>query len=872
MQNKHSILISFFLFLMLNFCFDGYSQKLITYKADNQPLNIVLSKVANMANVRFAFDDDFLSKIPVSISVSGVTAENFLKQLCAKYPVAYRLIGSTWVVYKDEKVATVKSKPKVEKRDKADDALQVTTKTEYIIKRLWYLNGTIIDARTGNRLKSAKLYVDEFTQPVTNELSFFTDETVGAAEVRAVVNHFGYLQLDTVFKAVDGEDITIKINPITIAGITDDVNYSEYPIHFQEYSTNFSINGSSGILYGGKEASDYANSFCFIPGIEFSERQNSGIAIRNGSSSANNILIDEIPVYNQTHLFGQISAINSDFIHQGFISRGGLETDRSTNSSGLIDLVGKNGFFNPTVKFTASLLDASLFVGAPLSDKISFSTAIRKSIVDYWPNYYYNNLTTKNTQFQSKENDQKMGSVLGAFNNYYDINAKITFQPNVRSELNLIFNYAYDDQRKNFDLTSNENYFLNTGSSWRSYSGGLTWKFVTQNSWNNSIIASISGMNQGEWNNSGVANSNLFDNYVSLNNIDTINIGQIQFKWKSEKKFKKATQRMFATSSGTPITTQDSISNSNNVSLAALFYQFKFSPLKWVELSTGVRGSFIFGINSFFPQPRLSIDFLSGKPLRFFYRFGQEISPLHKTQRFNNLFQTSPLWILPNESAPTLNSWQHIAGVLFEKNGLLFNLEAYRIADFGKSSYFRVAHVNNQVNWNNYILSEGTGIRQGIDLMLHYQHHIFHHSLAYSFSNVKEKYTLMNGGNYLDGKLFPQHQLNLSEMIRYSGWIAIARFNFTSGSTYLSPKSTINELAYSKLPAFANLDLSIVKQFGIGKMKIEAGAILLNILNSKTVRDIHYYNIGSASPNLLVSSTTQLSNFSPSIFITINLN
>lgn len=104
MRSNHSIFICFFLILTLNFCFVGYSQKRVSYKAENQPLNLVLSKISTLANVRFAFDNDIFSKVTVSVNAKNVTVEEFLLQLGTKYPIAYRLIGSTYVIYKDEKL------------------------------------------------------------------------------------------------------------------------------------------------------------------------------------------------------------------------------------------------------------------------------------------------------------------------------------------------------------------------------------------------------------------------------------------------------------------------------------------------------------------------------------------------------------------------------------------------------------------------------------------------------------------------------------------------------------------------------------------------------------------------------------------------
>jgi hypothetical protein len=109
-------------------------------------------------------------------------------------------------------------------------------------------------------------------------------------------------------------------------------------------------------------------------------------------------------------------------------------------------------------------------------------------------------------------------------------------------------------------------------------------------------------------------------------------------------------------------------------------------------------------------------------------------------------------------------------------------------------------------------------------------------------------------------------------MIYYAGWVATVRFHYVSGATCLLPSSKVNLLVYSQLPAQTSLDLSIVKQFSIGKMKIESGLMLLNLMSSKKATEIKYFKLGGATQNLLVSSILKQNNFAPGIFVSLKVN
>jgi hypothetical protein len=906
MQIKHSLLACFYLFILLNFCIVGYSQKLVTYKTENQPLNLVLSKITSMTNVRFAFDDDFLSRIAVSINVNGISIEDFLKQLSSKYPITYRLIGSTWVIYKEEKKVTAKQKTNIHKKveqvaqiapeneeinnyeepqEGIEEQVAVKTKAEYTVVRLWDLKGFILDSETGNRILNCILYLDEYTHPVTNELGYFFDETVGTGEVRAVVAHNGYYPLDTIFKVTDGEAIVIHLKPLVKAGNSHNKYFSGFPVKMENNSNSIFLTHNTGSNPGGKEISDYANFFSYVPGIN-ADNVNSAIEIRGGSYSPDNIQLDGVPLLNLFHLGGLVSAVNNDFIHQSFLSRGGLGVDQQTNSSGLISLIGKTGFVKPQVNITATLLDATLYAGIPLSGKISFSAALRKSIVDKWPNYYYKNLVSANVTIQSVSDSETTGDILNVFNNYYDFNAMLTYRPNNQNEVNLVFNSGSDNQERDFSITNNNNYFITSGSKWKSRSFGINWKYVTPNNWVNTFNASSSFLDQNEWNYSGIKEYVKDGDFASLVSSNFSEFQTVHLKWRSlipTKRFSHVIgaelnylnsayllKEQYSSLDGVSGTFVDAKNDENATTQVNLFYQTSYKPLKWMELTLGMRGLYDVGNKKIYPQPRLSVGIAPVRQLNFYYRFGQEVLSLFKSRRFNTSFSSAPFWMLPEGSEHVLQSWQHLAGGSFSNNALLFNIEAFRNVDSGLSAFFPVTNYGGPSN-EAFRLISGEGIRQGVDCMVQYQQALFHHSLSYSFTNFKEKYLSLNGNNFFPAINQPVHRLQITELIRYSGWIGSARFTVMSGISYPNLYSSVSSLSFSRLPVMYNLDLSITKQLTFAKTNIETGIGLQNVFNGTTAKSVQYYELFGVSKNILLKTIMHQPAIVPSFFVSVRL-
>ena len=62
----------------MSFSLNGFGQKLITFKSNNRPLNNVLNEIGAANDIRFAFDDDYLSTIKATFNVTKLPVDDFL--------------------------------------------------------------------------------------------------------------------------------------------------------------------------------------------------------------------------------------------------------------------------------------------------------------------------------------------------------------------------------------------------------------------------------------------------------------------------------------------------------------------------------------------------------------------------------------------------------------------------------------------------------------------------------------------------------------------------------------------------------------------------------------------------------------------------
>src|SRR5690606_14123381 len=109
-----------------------------------------------------------------------------------------------------------------------------------------------------------------------------------------------------------------------------------------------------------------------------------GLYVRGGSPDQNLILLDDVPVYNASHLFGFFSVFNTDAIKDVQLIKGGFPARYGGRLSSVIDITMKEG---NSKKFAGvasiGLVASRLTLEGPLfSEKTSFIVSARRTYID----------------------------------------------------------------------------------------------------------------------------------------------------------------------------------------------------------------------------------------------------------------------------------------------------------------------------------------------------------------------------------------------------------------------------------------------------------------------------------------------------------
>ena len=222
------------------------------------------------------------------------------------------------------------------------------------------------------------------------------------------------------------------------------------------------------VLLGEK---DVLKTIQLLPGVQSGSEGSSGLYVRGGGPDQNLILLDGVPVYNASHLFGFFSVFNADAINSVKLVKGGFPARYGGRLSSVIDIrmkEGNNKEFHG--EGSIGLISSKLTLEGPIKkDKTSFIVSARRTYIDLLARPII-----------------KAASEDGSFGGYhfYDVNAKLNHKFSDRSRL-FLSGYFGDDK---FFTKFKDNYTRDGVTTESTEESGLKWgNIISAARWNYQI-------------------------------------------------------------------------------------------------------------------------------------------------------------------------------------------------------------------------------------------------------------------------------------------------------------------------------------------------------------------------------------------------
>lgn len=340
--------------------------------------------------------------------------------------------------------------------------LLLLTSTSIFSQRI-NISGSIADGSSGEKMIGVSIGLTNSTLGTsTNKYGFFS-LNVPSGKNELIISFIGYstqkIQLDV------SVDTTLQINLFQSS-----IDLGEVLLKNTIENTNQNApSGRINIPISRLKAvpmiigePDIIKALAMTPGVNIGNEGTANILVRGGSSDQNMILLDDVPVYNVSHLFGIISIFNSDAIKNVDLFKAGFPARYGGRLSSVIDITMNEGN-NQKKKSEVSigLINSKYLIEGPTSakqwGKSSYMISMRSSYLTPF-------LLPQIISFNSGKSEQ-------AFNYWlYDINTKLNFELKNKGKLFFSMYRGNDywnakegtaDVRSNFNLNwGNQTYTL----------------------------------------------------------------------------------------------------------------------------------------------------------------------------------------------------------------------------------------------------------------------------------------------------------------------------------------------------------------------------------------------------------------------------
>jgi hypothetical protein len=349
------------------------------------------------------------------------------------------------------------------------------------------VSGYLRDGESGEPLISATVYHSLGKQgTATNRYGFYSLSLPRADSVRLRFSYVGYAPVERIFPLLRDTVINLELNSnalleeVVIKGpektLHEEVQMSVLRLQVRQVQTLPAFLGEADIL----------KTLQLLPGVQSGYEGTAGLYVRGGSPDQNLILLDGVPVYNVSHLFGFFSVFNPSSISYIELIKGGFPARYGGRLSSVLDIRMKEGNRKQFAgEVNVGLIASSATVEGPiLKDKASFIISGRRT---------YLSLLARPLLDEFAGEDE-----LDYY--FYDLNAKVNARLGKKHQLFLSAYTGYDqgliDNRSNqvrqdIQINSRDQFSL----QWGNLTTALRWNYAIGPRWFSNTTLSYSRYN-----------------------------------------------------------------------------------------------------------------------------------------------------------------------------------------------------------------------------------------------------------------------------------------------------------------------------------------------------------------------------------------
>ena len=516
---------------------------------------------------------------------------------------------------------------------------------------------------------------------------------------------------------------------------------------------------------------DVLKSLTVLPGVQQGYEGSAGVFVRGGSSDQNLILLDGVPVYNATHLFGFVSVFTPEALQSVDFYKGGFPARYGGRLSSVIDVRMKEGNKNhPETDLTIGPITSKFTHQGPIKKgKSSYLISARRTLLDLF-------VTGIAKISQMSDNEVVVPGL-----NLYDLNAKFNFELNPKNRLYVSFygggdrlsadfkdNYSYEEGETKQSTKLNLKWGNKTGAlRWTSQLGNSLYVNTSLSSGSfryhvhNKYFQSVKNQDGEEeiWSDiiyKTQVNNNklqfLFDWYLPQNKIQLGTSGELNSYLPGQQEIERHDGQ----------NTQRGNGEVNNKALS-FFMDDELNIGDKFTVQGGLRLDLydLGGKWHRYITPRANAKLAANNNLSLFFSYDQMVQPLHLLTN-SSVGLPSDIWVPATENIKPEMSQQITCGTDFKVNDKFsYKFDSYYKTMNGVINYKAGnSFMDIYDNWED-LVETGRGKAWGFENSWNYKTSRLNAWVNYTLSWNERKFERINSGKAFPYKFDRRHDLNL---------------------------------------------------------------------------------------------------------------
>ncbi len=292
------------------------------------------------------------------------------------------------------------------------------------------VEGFVTDSKTKKPIVGASVYVRDIKKGVTTDDKGyymiyvpFGDYTIAASSVTHRLKVRTLNINDDVRIDFDLDESAHDLDEVIITGKTMESNVKD--VDMGVVKLNIQNLRKIPVVFG---EADILKALMLQSGVSTVGEGAGGFNVRGGRVDQNLVLVDEIPIFNTSHLLGFFTNINPDVVQDVTLYKGGIPASYGGRLSSLLNVNTKNGN-NEKVNFQWGIGPVSARVlaeGPIIKDKLTFLVGARGA----YPNWIIKNFPDKYASSRAS---------------FYDANLKLQYKFNQNNRLSVSLYRSFDN-------------------------------------------------------------------------------------------------------------------------------------------------------------------------------------------------------------------------------------------------------------------------------------------------------------------------------------------------------------------------------------------------------------------------------------------